>query len=321
MRLTARCVSATTMAVLLQLPAFVTSCSQMQLPDSLRKGQQIYIQWNKNPRQAVLDCFYFDTEPAQNLDCYQQIPISGDGTVTGVSSAGPRRLVVLCQNETTDWYGVRAYTDLCKLLRFTLASEDPSRPQVVGEAVLSDALSQTCNLSLKPALTHIRLRSVSADFRRYPSSAGEPFICTGMYLAYAVTECLPLSIGKARPAPLSWLNAGEPDSAAVRALPRPDMLLQEGCGEIGPSRLTVARDFYCYPGPQLRLVLVGKVGEDVCYYPVPLGGLYAGQSYELDLTLTRKGAPSADMPVQSGTVAVESLSLPWEWKEPLEITL
>ena len=318
-RLIACCTSATTVAVLLQLPAFVTSCARAQLTDHSRKGQQIYIQWTKNPSQALLDCFYFDTEPPENLDSYQQIPISGNGTVAGVSTLGPRRLVVLSQNGSGDWYGIRTYADLCKL-RFSLADEDPDRPQMLGEAVLGEALSQPCSLSLRPALTRIGLRSISADFRRYPY-AGEPFVCTGVYLAYAVTECLPLAIGKARPAPLSWLNAGEPDSTQVLRLPHPEMLLQEGFGTVGPARRTLSLDFYCYPGPQLRLVLAGKVGEDLCYYPVPLGNLQAGQSYELDLTLTRKGAPSADLPVQSGTVLVESASIPWEWKDVLEIEL
>lgn len=307
------------MAALLQLPAFVSSCSQAALPERARSGQQIYIQWNKNPRKPVLDCFYFDTESAQNLDSYQQIPVSGSGSVTAVSTVGPRRLVVVSQNGTQDWYNVHTYADLCKT-RFSLSDEEADSPQMVGEALLGESLSQKCSLSLKPALVRIGLRSVAADFHRYPY-AGAPFVCTSLYLSYAVTECLPLAQGAARPAPLSWVNAGEVDSTAVLGLPHPEMLLQEGCGAVGPSPLSVSREFYCYPGKMLRLVLVGTVGEDLCYYPVPLGSLQAGQSYELDLTLTRKGAPQADIPVQAGTVVVETASLPWEWKEPLYIEL
>lgn len=308
------------MAAFLQLPAFVSSCSQATLIPPAREGQQIYIQWNKNPRQPVLDCFYFDTESAQNLDSYQQIPVSGQsGSVMAVSTAGPRRLVVVSQSRRQDWYAVRTYADLCKT-RFSLSDEEPDCPQMVGEALLGEALSRKCNLSLRPSLVRIGLRSLSADFRRYPYAA-EPFVCTSLYLAYAATECLPLALGKARPAPLSWLNAGEPDSTAVLQLPHPEMLLQDGCGEVGQSRVTLSREFYCYPSEQLRLVLAGKVGEDVCYYPVPLGSLQAGQSYELDLTLTRKGSPSAFIPVQGGTVVVETVSLPWEWKDPLHVEI
>ena len=57
-------------------------------------------------------------------------------------------------------------------------------------------------------------------------------------------------------------------------------LLQDGVGAVGKTRIFPGREFYCYPSDKLRLTLVGRVGEDVCYYPVPLPGLRAGETWE-----------------------------------------
>ena len=97
---TVRCVSATTMAALLQLPAFFFSSCAVTHEDTLPSMErQIYIQWTNYPRQALLNCFYFDTKDPQNLDSFQQIPVWGEGTVPGLSSVGPRRLVILCDGK------------------------------------------------------------------------------------------------------------------------------------------------------------------------------------------------------------------------------
>ena len=94
-----------------------------------------------------------------------------------------------------------------------------------------------------------------------------------------------------------------------------------GAGVIGPERIYPGKDFYCYPGRQTCLVLEGTVGADVCYYPIPLRGLRPGQTYELDLTLQRKGAPDSDTPVESGTVVAESLITPWARGQTQEVTI
>ena len=283
--------------------------------------RQIYIQWTNYPRQALLNCFYFDTKGAQNLDSFQQIPVWGEGTVPGLSSVGQRRLVIVCEKEdsSTDWYAVRNYADLCKH-RFRLEDEDPARPQMVAEVLLEESVLQNTVVTLTPALTRIGLRSISADFRGKPY-ADEPFVVDAVYLGYAVTECLPLALGSARPAPLSWINAGEADSVALRKFPLPGMLWQGDIGPVGAQRQEISRNFYCYPGPQVRLVLAGRVGDDVCYYPVSVGPLQGGKAYQLDLTLTRKGSPSPDIPVQAGTVVVDSFTEPWETHETTYVAL
>lgn len=297
-------------AAILQIPAFLFACTPARESAPAHNEGQIYIQWTKNPISEEVDLFFFDTTGTQLLDSYQRIvPIEGQ-VAHGISRSGPRRVVALSglADGPAHWYGIRQYTDLGKH-SFLLERESPHSPLLWGETVVEDGATRDVLLPLNPLMTHIILRSVSCDFRAQ-SYGGLTFFNSLLFLTYAGSECRPLGAGDA-PEPLSWLNAGALDSTAVRRLSHPEMVLQAGCGDIGPSRIYPERDFYCYPGSRTCLVLAGKIGADVCYYPIPLRGFLPGRTYRLDLTLLRKGSPDPDMPVESGTVTVESLTIPW----------
>lgn len=300
--------------MLWSLPALFSSCSaREELPRA--RESQIYIQSTKYPIQGSVDLFCFDMAGPCRLDSYQKVPVVGTAPVYGISTRGPRRLVAVSGLRTAreDWMEIRTYGDLCKK-RFSLADDAPTAPLMVSEAVLEDAAAQQVSLSLKPMLVRIRLRSLSADFDARPY-AGTPFFNSSIFLGYAVQECLPLGSADG-PRPLSWLNTGLPDSLAVMQLPFPEMLLQDGVGAVGKTRIFPGREFYCYPSDELRLTLAGRVGEDVCYYPVPLPGLRAGETCELDITLQRMGSPDPDIPVQPGAILVETQTVPWVREEP-----
>lgn len=304
------------MAVIWLFPALFSSCSRREdLPPA--RESQIYIQRTKYPIQPSLDLFCFDTAGLCRLDSYQQVPILSDDPVYAFSTRGPRYLVAFSGLTKTkeDWVEIRTLGDLRKL-RFSLEDESPSAPLLVGETLLEDAPSRQVSLSLSPALVRIRLKSLSADFSSC-SYVGTPFLNTSLYLGFAVTECLPLGgEGEPKPKPLSWVNTGPPDSVALRRLPFPEMLLQEGVGPVDEKRIYPERDFYCYPGPDTRLVLAGSVGEDICYYPVPLPELKAGRTYNLHLTLRRKGSLDPSVPVTPESVKTELLTVPWEKAHP-----
>jgi len=320
MRIAACHASVITLTALLQFPAFFYACSPVRESAPAHNDGQIYIQWTKNPIQDSVDLFFFDTTGVQLLDAYQKVvPIEGQPTA-GLSRSGPRRLVALARvpSGPGGWYGVRGYADLCKT-SFLLEQDSPLQPLLYGEARTEGGTSMDVQLPLQPLLTHIHLRSVSCDFGTLPY-AGQTFFNSWLFLSYAGAECRPLGAGDP-PEPLSWLNAGALDSVSARRLPHPEMVWQTGCGEIGPKRIYPERDFYCYPGLRTCLVLEGRVGADVCYYPVPLRGLRPGKTYRLDLTLQRKGAPDPDMPVESGTVIVDCFTVPWEQETPRTIYL
>ena len=309
-RIAARHASVITLSAIMQFPAFFSSCDTLRA----RSERQIYLQSVKYPIQYPVDLFFFDTTGTQLLDAYQQLSPKEGVPIMGLSRGGSKRLVAISGYPATAeaWYGIRGYADLCKL-SFQLEKDSPSAPMQYGEILVVDGASREVTLPLNPLLVHIQLRSVSCDYSTQPYSNGS-FFNKLIYLTYAGAECRPLGAGDA-PESLSWLNPGYLDSMAVLRLPRPEMVLQEGCGEIGPSRLNLNRDFYCYPGPNTCLVLEGRVGADICYYPIPLRNMKAGCSFRLDLTILRKGAPEPDMPVESGTVVIESITVPWMREE------
>ncbi len=239
----------------------------------------------------------------------------------GISTSGPRRLVLLYDwtSRAQDWYGIRSYPDLCEH-RFSMLDEDPDNPQRLAEVMLDGAPLQKASLDMRPALVHIRLRSLKADFS-HRSYRDLDFYCETAYLGYAVTECQPLSLKSARPAPLSWVNCGYLDYAASDKFPHPEMLYREDIGVIGPVKRDLSLDFYCYPSSSLLLVLYGWIGPKDCFYPIDLGPVSAGETYELDLTLTRKGVETPYEPLQAGTVTGTPIVEPWWQYDPMYLCL
>ena len=261
--------------------------------------------------------FFFDTAGVKILDAWQHVPLAEGQPVYGLSASGTRLLTVLSApaRDTSRWLDIRTYADLCNRT-IRLADEFPERPFLAGETLLDDARTRDAMIELRPLMTRISLRSVACDFRSRPYE-GKPFRCRTLYLSYAGVECHPLGAGAGKP--LSWVSAGWADSATIRKFPHPEMLLQEGCGDIGPERMPLERDFYCYAGGQLRLVLGGTLGEDECYYPIPLPNLQPGLEYGLDVTLTRKGSPDPDIPTETGTVVLDLTTIPWTREETYTI--
>jgi len=319
----ARRTSATLLAVFLQLPAFFSSCIPQKEADSVLTKAQIYIHWSEIPTPEALDFFFFNTDGPMRLDAYQQVTGLDRALFTyTLCGSGDRQLVALSgePGNVYAWSDIQTYGSLGKL-HFSLEGENPERPRLVGETFLEEGRSRQALLTLHPMLCAIQVRSVSCDFSGHPY-AGIPFNNNKLYLLNAGVECLPLGEGDG---PVSWMNMGQLDSAAVLDLPYPEMLLQEGCGPIGVQRIYPDKVFFCYANPatedQLgspvtRLVLEGSIGGTSCYYPVNLPRMLPGSSYQLDLTLTRMGSPSPDIPVESGTVLVQTDILPWNCFNP-----
>lgn len=261
--------------------------------------------------------FFFDTVGVKILDAWQYIPLTDGQPVYGLSASGTRLLAVLSApaKDTSRWLDIRTYADLCKRT-LRLADDSPEKPFLSGEVLLEDARTRDAAVELHPLLTKINLRSIACDFRGRPYE-GKAFRCHTLYLSYAGVECHP--IGASAGKPLSWVSAGWADSTTLKKLPHPEYLLQDGCGDIGPERRTMERDFYCYAGEQLRLVMGGTLGDDECYYPIPLPNLLPGREYRLDVTLTRKGSPDPDIPTETGAVVLDLITVPWTREETYTI--
>lgn len=310
----------------LQVPAFFSSCERLSHSTEVHTESQIYIQWTKNTTPEAIDLFFFDTLGAWKLDTYQQIQnVTGHSRQYGVSGPGAKQLVALSGTAglTDPWLGISNYGNLCKIT-YRLEEEDLDAPQLVAETLLDDSASRVTLLNLQPMLSQIRINSVSCDFSGRPY-AGKFFSNSKLYLTYAGTEYKPLGPGGGHP--VSWINAGSLDSLATLSLPHPEMVLQEGLGDIGPQRQYPAIRFICYanPGsqegiPRTRLVLEGTLDGHLCYYPLEIPHLEAAKVYSFDITLRRMGSPDPDIPVSSDVALVETLTVPWQDREPATVS-
>ena len=302
--------SAVILAALLQCPAFF-SCSQAPVP-AVRRAAGEYI-----------DVFFFDTLSPQHLDSYQRLKAAD--TLFALSSVGPKRVVALSVGsyDAMMWADVRTYADLLKY-HFSLKEDSPDHPLLAGEKVLEDGISRLADLQMRSSLVKVVLNSIACDFSGTPYT-GWGFDNSLIYMQYAGVEARPF--GPDAGIPVSTVNQGWLDSAAVMTFPRSELLLQEGVGNVWRQRLTPQREFWCYENdvdsaslgrPVTRIVLEGYVGEHHCYYPIDLPGLRAERTYSLDVTLRKMGTPDPDIPASGEMLTVETITAPWEVYEPKE---
>ena len=319
-----RRLSATHRGAFLHLPAFLFACTPVpepveESPLPPRKVQIYILQTGKTTLQS-LDLLFFQEKPLQKLDAYQHFgAVSGD-RVEGTSSLAATHAAAFsnCPEDPYSWSDVRTFASLGGKA-FRLEDEDPSAPMMVGTADLPEGSRRTCRIILRTMLSRITLQSLACDFTGR-SYAGEMLKDVRAYLTYARSECHPLDTAD-RPA--SWINAGRLDEGQTAALPHPEMLLADLGASVG-TRIYPARDFFCYANPSdgkdfgtpvTRLVIEGRLGDTVYYYPIDLPGLKPGVQYRMDVTITRAGSTDPDIPVESGTVLLQSEVLPWDERE------
>lgn len=254
------------------------------------------------------------------LDAYQHFPSVPGNRVEGTSSSGARKLAVFgnCPGDIYDWSGIRTYTSL-RERTFSLSDEDPAAPMLMGTADLPEGSSRTCQVTLRPMLSRISLHSIGCDFSQRPY-AGQRLQNVRAYLTYASDACRPLDPDYQ---PVSWINAGGLDEAETAALAHPEMVFAEVSPSLG-GRIYPDLDFYCYPNPSdgetfgqpvTRLVIEGTLLGTTYYYPIDLPGLEAAVHYQLDITLTRTGTRSADVPAEDAPLFLECRILDWDGRQ------
>ena len=102
--------------------------------------------------------------------------------------------------------------------------------------------------------------------------------------------------------PSKWYNLGRHEAGNTLGFLRDDVA--SGVVAAGSS-YTKEHYFYCYPNltdTKTRLVVEAMVGGYTYYYPVTLDAVDANTSYDYNLTITRLGSDSPDVPVEEGTV-------------------
>lgn len=74
---------------------------------------------------------------------------------------------------------------------------------------------------------------------------------------------------------------------------------------------------YCYPGNQVKLILVAKVGSTTTYYTIPMGNLVHNKSYSVNALITNMGTSTPDPDPVSHNVSA-SISVA-DWVQGAEI--
>ncbi len=318
----AGCTSAAIITVVTQFPAFFSACTrQNNIIEEVPLSRQIHIEGTKAGEAETIDLFFFDTLGAKTLDAYQRVVLPDRSTpLYGLCSGGAKHLVAISGEKDSDWTHILNYGSMCKHV-FSLENDSPENPILVGEYQLEDAASNHIFIHFNTLLSKIRIRSISCDFAGRTYSFHR-FTNNKLYLSYAVSECQAVGAGGGT-IPVSWINPGLPDSAAVQRLPFPEMLMQEGYGVIGPQRINEERTFYCYANSGeervTRLVIEGDVEDVHCYYPIDLTNLEPGKCYEFDITIKRMGSPDVEIPVDSGVLVLETRTLPWEDRDEYSV--
>ena len=305
------------MTVFFQSPAFLLSCTKV--PTAAAPLSVHLRAYGPSEAPERVDLLYFREDGAQQLDACQQMELQGGSSAYGVSLNRDYHLVALTgrQDSASAYLDIRNYGDLCRQT-FRLEEESPEAPRLFGETHVKAGRSRTADITLRPLLCHIWLRTLSCDFRERPY-AGARFLNERIFLLHAGAEATPL--GSPGGTTLSWLNPGFLDSLACARLPPPEMVLQDGLGPVGLGRIRAQREFYCYPNPATEdalgqsrtcLVLEGTVEGAHCYYPIPLPALKAGDSLKIDLTLLRMGTDSPDCPAEVSSYQLCANRFPWE---------
>lgn len=308
--------SAALIAVFLQLPAFFSACTP--LPDTLPPTKA-----DAPGREPCLDVFFFDDDSLGRLDAYQRFTLPWPDTLPALSRTGPKRMVVLT-NTSEDpyaWSGIRSRETLAGEA-FNLEDEDPALPREWGELhILDGGAVRAADIALRPMLCRIVVNSLSCDFSDRPYR-GAVLQDVKAYLTHVRTQTHPLRGEADRGG--SWINPGYLDPAALAAFSHSELILAPVAESVGEEPLFPAVTLSCYPNPAREeslgtpvttLVIEGMLLGSPTYYPIRLGALEAGVSYQIDLCFTRAGAGDPDSPVASGTFTLRVQAAPWNHRQ------
>ena len=310
-------------ATALLSPAFF-SCQKEASPQGTEPTPvQIYILRAKKTTLQGLDLFFFHDDALALLDSYQHIDAPAQERVQGIAGSGAHHLVAFSNVPASrfQWSDIRSVPALSSV-SFSLEDDSPAAPFLFGQCPLEEGRSRRCTLRLTPALCKIELRSLSCDFRG-KAYEGLPFHLERIFLTYANEAYQPLSPGTA----MSYRNPGY--LAEASSFQHPEMLLRPIGQDIIATRTELEESLYCYPNPATgaemgrmptHLVLEGTLDGHLCYYPIEIPHLEAAQVYSFDITLRRMGSPDPDIPVSSDAALVETLTVPWQNREPTTVS-
>lgn len=285
---------------------------------------------------GTLDIFCFRNDRLRRLDSYQRIGSASGRTVEVASGSGDMTVSLIANSHLSleDCGRVLSYDDLLSL-HSELSADSPSSPVMTGECSVGAGTDRACLMTLEPLLTLIRVNSICCDLHTRPYKEST-LKNVSVYLTN-VCGRYPL-FGQPPESPASVLNYGKLTEEDSSGFAEPSMLCYgKPIPEIGTSAVFPDIRLYCYPNicseeslgsPFTRLVIEGELDGRKTYYPIDINrtsdydsraaasgggqGVQRNCTYSFDITITRSGVPSPDIPIDPADIRCSIAVTPWK---------
>lgn len=220
---------------------------------------------------------------------------SGSGSSLSLTCTSGEKQIVALANAPT----VTGIDNISKLRSKTSDLKDCTASSIVmaGEVRKTLTASSTISMSVERLAAKVAVAQIKPDFE-LAQHKQLSFKVKAIYLINVAGDKAYLSANT----PSVWYN-----KARYIAETSPAFIYDAvTAGEVASgSAYTKEHYFYCYPNTtstKTRLVVEAEVGGYTYYYPVTLNSVAANTSYTYNLTITRLGSESPDVPVEDGTV-------------------
>lgn len=190
-------------------------------------------------------------------------------------------------------------TNIAELRSRTSDLSECSAGHIVMSGELTEVLtsSTTVTMQVERLAARVAVSQITTDFE-LEAHQNLSFEIRSIYLINVAGERAYLSDNT----PATWYNKGK--YAAETSLEFLRDAVDLGRVANGESYAT-EHYFYCYPNTtatKTRLVIEAEVGGYTYYYPITLNAVEANTAYTYNLTITKLGSNSPDVPVADGTV-------------------
>ena len=287
-------------AVLAAVAVIGCNKNDVEVPD-LQSGEKIQLTVNL-PQAATkvtgdpvdyevndVQIFVFDKN-----GLYETSSRATASTLSLTCTTGEKKIVALVNAPIED-----SINNIAELRSRTSDLSDCSAGHIVMSGELTEVLtsSTTVTMQVERLAARVAVSQITTDFE-LEAHQNLSFEIRSIYLINVAGERAYLSDNT----PATWYNKGQ--YVAETSLDFLRDVVAAGRVSNGESYAT-EHYFYCYPNmtaTKTRLVIEAEVGGYTYYYPITLNAVEANTAYTYNLTITKLGSNSPDVPVADGTV-------------------
>jgi len=308
---------------LLLLPTIALGCTQDVHPSDLKQGSCIFTPINlyssvlpvSKSHGGTLDILTFENDRLRRLDTYQRLD-DFEGTAVHPASTGGEKVFFLCFNSNIsryEWSSIYSYGSLSKSL-CNLEDESISSPTMTGECICK--AGEDTSVEVRPLACQIHLETIRCDFSGTPYQS-EKVKEAKVYLTNVNASC---SLTGGSGSNTRIINPGMLNPHDVKGFKDRSIIVHEMKETIGTRLLKPACTFLCYPIDNFtRLVIEGKIGSDIYYWPIGLGTPDRGKRYSYNILIRRKGVSDPDTVIDPADLEFNFRIKPWTEKEEYQV--